>query len=83
VAVPVGLALGDPRGVSLGPVVDVVAGTDNAPRSPPLSVNGSLTNPAAPKPTPTEAAANSAHRTPRATRLSTCLILPPPGITPG
>jgi hypothetical protein len=72
------LLLGLPEGL---PVAELVGAGDPVsepaeettwPVEPPAgSVKGSPTSPAAPKPTPTDAAAKSAHRAPRATRLST------------
>ena len=67
---PEGLPVAEPVGAG-DPVADPVEETTEPVETSAGSVKGSPTSPAAPKPTPTEAAANSAHRAPRATRLST------------
>jgi hypothetical protein len=58
-------------------------GGDAAADAPVGSLNGSPTRPAAAKPTPTEAAAKSAHTAARAHRLSMPSILPAARLTRG
>jgi hypothetical protein len=71
VGLPVGLPVADPVGAA-GADEDCPAEETSGPVEIPAgSVKGSPTSPAAPKPTPTDAAAKTAHRAPSATRLST------------
>ena len=75
---PVGPGVGVPLVGRLPP-----AGGGAAAAAPAGSLKGSPTRPAAAKPTPTEAAANSAHTPARAHRLSMAMILPPADLTRG
>jgi hypothetical protein len=89
VAAPVRVARGlltdEPVGRGLAVPVGrlSVAGGAAATVVPAGSLKGSPTRPAAAKPTPTEAAANSAHTAARAHRLSMATILPAAHLTRG
>ncbi len=72
------------RGLEVPPVGRLSAvGGGAAAVAPAGSLKGSPTRPAAAKPTPTEAAANSAHTAARAHRLSMPTILPASHLTCG